>query len=81
MNNQKCSCASDLLNTCINNISDSHSIYSEPAGGELASIFINFQPDNPDTYTFCEGLENGTIYPCLNKPYVSKKCRQEVCHE
>ncbi|MBQ5761788.1 MAG: spore coat associated protein CotJA [Clostridia bacterium] len=81
MNNRKCNCSSDLLNTNINDITDNYNIYSQPAFGELASIFVNFQPDNPDTYTFCEGLENGTIYPSLNKPYISKNCKQEVCHE
>ena len=81
MNKKNCCCNHDLLNTSVNNISDSCSFFRAHAGGELASIFINFQPENSDTYTFCEGLENGTIYPSLNKPYVSKNCRQEVCHE
>jgi hypothetical protein len=81
MNNKKCGCGSDLLNTSVNNISHVDSLNSDATRYNLASIFINFQPKNSDTYTFCEGLANGTIYPDLNKPYVSNNCRPEVCHE
>ena len=81
MNNKKCGCGSDLLNTSVNNISYTVSHNNAASRLNLASIFINYQPTGSDTYTFCEGLSNGTIYPDLNKPYVSKDCRQEVCHE
>ena len=81
MNNKKCGCCSDLLNTSVNNISYASSHNDNITGPCLASIFINFQPTNSETYTFCEGLANGTLYPDLNTPYVSNNCRQEVCHE
>lgn len=81
MNNKKCGCTSDLLNLSVNNISQVYSRSGESSNDDLAKIFINFQKTDSDTYSFCEGLANGTIYPDLNKPYISKNCMPEVCHD
>ena len=46
-----------------------HTNYEEPSGDVLAMAFVNVQNIN-SVYDNETGFSNGTIYPCLNKPFM-----------
>lgn len=39
-----------------------------------AMAYVPFQPMGAKTYSPIQGLEAGTMYPTLNKPFYGKKC-------
>ena len=45
-----------------------HTHYEEPGQEVLAMAFVNVQHIN-SVYDNETGFSNGTIYPCLNKPF------------
>ena len=47
-----------------------HTHYEEPKQDVLAMAFVNVQNIN-SVYDNETGFSNGTIYPCLNKPFMS----------
>ena len=66
-----CSCRIHS-NNCVNNIYH----HLTEAGAPLAMGYV---PDQHwgDTFELCKGLQAGTIFPCLHKPFCGKggKCR------
>lgn len=46
-----------------------HTHYEEPERDVLAMAFVNVQHIN-SVYDNETGFSNGTIYPCLNKPFM-----------
>ncbi len=46
-----------------------HMHYDEPEHDVLAMAFVNVQKIN-SVYDNETGFSNGTIYPCLNKPFM-----------
>lgn len=46
-----------------------HMHYEEPQQDVLAMAFVNVQHIN-SVYDNETGFSNGTIYPCLNKPFM-----------
>ena len=61
-------CDTPFLNTPL---SDSHIFAADelaPVKG-IAQAWVPRQPSGGDLYSACEGLQQGTIYPVLNRPY------------
>ena len=38
----------------------------------IAQAWVPTQPSDGDMYSACEGLQQGTIFPILNRPYECK---------
>lgn len=46
-----------------------------PADAEVAMAYVPFQTDTR-VYDDDKALEVGTLFPCLNKPYLGMGCRK-----
>ena len=51
-----------------------YGIPSLPKRTSQAMAYVPFQQFNAETYTPLQGLESGTMFPSLNKPFYGKKC-------
>lgn len=61
-----CSCH-PWKNSCVNKVYD-HLMESD---APLAMGYVPYQHWN-NTYPMCKGLQAGTIFPCLHKPFCGK---------
>ena len=55
-------------------ISQQYGISSLPKRTSEAMAYVPFQQFDSPTYSPLQGLESGTMFPVLNKPFYGKKC-------
>lgn len=55
-------------------ISQQYGIPSLPTRTSEAMAYVPFQQFDSPTYNPLQGLESGTMFPVLNKPFYGKKC-------
>lgn len=55
-------------------IAEQYGIPKFPEKTPDAMAFVPFQQYNSPTYTPNQGLESGTMFPSLNKPFYGSKC-------
>lgn len=59
-------------------ISQQYGIPSLPKRTSDAMAYVPFQQFDSPTYSPLQGLESGTMFPVLNKPFYGKKCGEEL---
>ena len=55
-------------------ISQQYGIPCLPKRTSEAMAYVPFQQFDSPTYSPLQGLESGTMFPVLNKPFYGKKC-------
>lgn len=55
-------------------ISQQYGIPCLPKRTSKAMAYVPFQQFDSPTYSPLQGLESGTMFPVLNKPFYGKKC-------
>ena len=55
----------------------SYGISPLPSDTTEAMAYVPFQPYNPSIYSPVHGLEAGTMFPSLDKPFYGSKCGGE----
>lgn len=55
-------------------ISQQYGIPCLPKRTSEAMAYVPFQQFDSPTYSPWQGLESGTMFPVLNKPFYGKKC-------
>lgn len=59
-------------------IAEQYGISPFPKKTSEAMAYVPFQKDNPTVYTPTQGLESGTMFPTLNKPFYGRKCGAHI---
>ena len=59
-------------------ISQQYGIPCLPKRTSEAMAYVPFQQFDSPTYSPLQGLESGTMFPVLNKPFYGKKCEREI---
>ena len=67
----KNNCDTPFLNTPLSDCIILSEVEPSPDMG-IAQAWVPMQPSGGAMYSACEGLQQGTIYPILDKPYECK---------
>lgn len=65
------------MKNLMNQMLTEYGITPFPAVTSEAMAYIKYQPDGAKIYAPAQGLESGTMFPSLNKPFYGSKCSGE----
>lgn len=65
------------MRNLMNQMLSDYGITPFPADTSEAMVYIKYQPNEAKTYPPAQGLESGTMFPSLNKPFYGSKCSGE----